>query len=236
MKTKNILIFSIILFSIILSLNLISASHSFVFERETTIDLHISCFNTTNSFCSSSTNCQISVYYPNQSVLALNQSMTYNETFYNYSLNPTQTTELGEHNVIINCQGTENAFSTFNFLITQEGKERLNSGEGLSLFGSIIVMLFIGIFFFFISFAFKGIVGKIICIGFAGTILVIALLYSLVILNQVFGGFSVLTETYSNFWFVIRIILTVVLTFFSLFCFFYALKLWKIKRGLIDEN
>ena len=144
MKKTIGLMFGILL--LISLVSLVSAEYSYLFEKDTTIDLHISCFDTNNSFCSSATNCQISVYYPNQSAVIINQSMTYNETFFNYTLIESQTDIIGEYSAIANCQGTTNGFSEFNFYINPSGKD-LSTAQGIIY----IILLVIAFFIFWIS-------------------------------------------------------------------------------------
>jgi hypothetical protein len=47
--------------------------------------------------------------------------MTYNDNYYNYTLLPNQTTQEGEHFVIITCQGDTDGFSTFTYEINPTG-------------------------------------------------------------------------------------------------------------------
>lgn len=130
-----------ILVCVFFLITLVSADYSYVFEKDTDIDLHVSCFDVNNSFCDATTNCQISIYYPNQSAVILNESMDYNETFFNYSLSEDQTSIVGEYSSIVNCQGANNGFSEFNFLITPSGTEI--SGEQVTIYIIFLVIAFV---------------------------------------------------------------------------------------------
>jgi len=147
MKTRY-LILGIVVF--ILCLNLVSAEYSYVFQKDSESSLHISCFDINNSYCLSGTSCQISIYYPNQTALAINQSMTYNVTFFDYNIT---NTVLGEHSTIVTCQGSTNGYSTFNYLVTPTGSE-ITSGQGFASIGLIIAMILLAALFAFFGFKF----------------------------------------------------------------------------------
>jgi hypothetical protein len=78
--------------------------------------------------------------------LVTNGSMTFNPSYFNYTLNQSQTSILGEHFVIITCQGNTNGFSTFSFLITENGKPE-PSGIITILFIVFLLIILAGLLF-----------------------------------------------------------------------------------------
>jgi hypothetical protein len=98
------------------------AESSFIFKQGDVTDLKISCFDINNTYCSSTTNCSITIYEPNMSVMINNDNMTWNENYYNYSLDATQTEIIGKYSAVILCKGSTSGYSTFNFEITGNGK------------------------------------------------------------------------------------------------------------------
>jgi hypothetical protein len=62
----------IALFAFIILISTVSAQTSYVFAKDTYVDLKISCFDINNSLCSSLTPCQATIHYPNQTNLIKN--------------------------------------------------------------------------------------------------------------------------------------------------------------------
>jgi hypothetical protein len=103
---------------------IVVSAASFIFQKDAPIDVHISCLDINNSYCTSDTLCQASIYYPNQTILISNISMDYNNVYYNISFNESELSVIGEYSAIISCQGDANGISTFNFEVTYNGKEK----------------------------------------------------------------------------------------------------------------
>lgn len=167
---------------------------------------------------------------PNSTIILTNQNMTKNGLTFSYNF--CNTSKLGfytydyfdaEGNVYVN-----------DFEITPSGNDSINSGEGLTLFSSVIVLLIIAGFFFVLSFFFNGVYGKIIFIGFSGILLVIAILFTLVNMTQTLGGFDAIVEGYSTFWFVIKIVVGIAITCLVVFTVLASYNAWMIKRGFRD--
>jgi len=224
----------IILLFICILLPIVTAGTSFIFQKETNADIKIECLDLNNSFCEESTACQITIYYPNQSIMISNESMSHNAVYFNYTLDSSQIKAIGEYGVFTSCQGDENGFSTFNFLVTASGQEKINFGEGLSLFGSLIVIIIIAIFFFTISFLFQNYAVKLVFIGLASMILVISVLFALVTVMQNLGGYQSFVEGYTSFWLIIKILVYVFLIALLMFSIIIVGKFWQIKRGFKD--
>lgn len=220
----------------ILTLTALSyAEPSYIFQRSTNVDIKINCIDTNNSYCTSGTKCNITIFYPKDlGVLVDNLEMSFNNAYFNYSLNESQTNVLGEYSAAVSCQGTDNGFSTFNYLVSQSGREALTSGEGTSLLISFIVMLTISAFFFILSYQFQNNVVRMVFIGMAGIVLVIAILYSLVTLTQIVGGFDTLIEGYSTFWFVMKIVISLSVLVLIIFSVIISYQFWMFKKGFRD--
>lgn len=112
---------------IILSINLIVAP-SFIFQKNETVNFRFRCFdNNTNSYCNNSTQLIINIEFPNGSNALNNQSMTFNETFFNVSLN---TKVLGVYTAIIHSPSKNGTQSEFTYEITTTG-DVLSTGQGI---------------------------------------------------------------------------------------------------------
>lgn len=101
------------------------ATPSYYYKQKTNTDLKVSCFDENNTYCTASTTCNITIFYPNSTVLINNQNMTHNPSFYNYTLTAKHTEFMGEYSVVVFCdgQGTDDGYSTFTYAITKEGTE-----------------------------------------------------------------------------------------------------------------
>jgi len=240
MKSKKLFVMGIILLVLplifIFEIELLSAEanpcgsdNSFLgtFKRGDIITLKQTCDTCTYVNLSS-------IKFPNSSSISYGHSMIRDGVDYTISFNHTLGLGCYAYTVFGNKVTLE--VETIDFEITESGMEKIGGGEGLILVIAIVVILSVGVFFFFISFKFEKLPGKFICISLASIIFLIAILYSLTILTQTFGGFSSLTEGYATFWFVMRIIIGIIITFVTLYCLLLAVKAWNIKRGFVDED
>ena len=142
----------ILLLGIIILLPLVLAESSFIFQKNTNVDLKISCINETKSFCSSGTLCQITINKPSGVNLIKNGSMTYQTDYFNYTLNTSQTADVGRYLCYVNCLGETNGFSTFTFEINPTGMD-IGESQGFASVGLILSIL--GVAFLFMYFGFK---------------------------------------------------------------------------------
>ena len=87
------------------------------FEKGKEIDLKIACVNEIEQPCNATIHCNLTILYPNSTALVDNQIMDYGASYYNYTINPNDTSVLGEYSANIFCLGTGNGYSTFKFMI-----------------------------------------------------------------------------------------------------------------------
>lgn len=134
----------------ILVLPMVSAQSQdilFTFEAGTEIDLKLPCFDN-GTFCSSATQCNASVTYPNQSILINNIAMTNQVSFHNATLNTTQTTTNGEYFFWATC--TDVAISgeeTFFFEINPTGIRASDQRTGTIIL-AVVFMFILGTLLF----------------------------------------------------------------------------------------
>lgn len=130
----------IVLIGAIFLLPLVAGEYSYIYQKDMKVDLIISCFDSNNSACSSATPCSITVFYPNSTVMIRNMSMTYNGTYYNYTLTSDRTGTVGEYSAVVMCVGSDAGFSTFNFMINARGKE-ITTGDSLMYLGGLLLLI-----------------------------------------------------------------------------------------------
>ncbi len=113
-----------ILIWIFVSLILISsASADYVFKQNDLIDLKVPCIDSNYNYCDSTTKCNITIQYPNQSSLISNQDMTRTAVYYNYTIQENTISSLGEYPAQVQCMGVNSGYTSFDFLVTYNGKE-----------------------------------------------------------------------------------------------------------------
>lgn len=166
-----------LLLMFILCLYLTSAAeNSFIFEQDKDIDLKVSCIDSNYSLCVSTTNCTITVLYPNNTKLIKSENMSFSTSYFNYTLNSTQTNSLGDYYTSVQCKGiTENGFTSFIFSITPNGEE-LSVGKAIfyvALFLVLIILLVLSITQISVKDNYGWIIG-LLCFSY---ILIIGILY-----------------------------------------------------------
>lgn len=120
-----------------------SSEVEYTFKKNTITDIKVPCITDADAYCSSGTNCTITVNYPNGTNMLNNNNMTYTDSYFNYTFNDTSFKTNGLYFVAVNCVGaTDNGFTTFNIRITETGKEVTEEG---SFNGIIIGIILLGI-------------------------------------------------------------------------------------------
>lgn len=113
------------------------------FEPNETMDLKVYCFDVNNSFCNSTTNCQITIFYPNSTRYAYNQSMDYSNNYFNYTANASET--LGAYSTIAYCQsGGSEGYLSFDFYV---GRPSTDPQIKTTILGIVILLSIAALFF-----------------------------------------------------------------------------------------
>lgn len=132
---RNIILFILAL----LVIPAVLATPSFYYRQNDVVDIKLPCTND-GAPCSDSSNCNISISYPNSSVYISQANMTNNLVYYNYTL--TDSSVVGEYQIVVFCiDGVENGYSTFTFMITENGYE-MNDWTFILGLGLIVFLLF----------------------------------------------------------------------------------------------
>jgi len=192
--------------------------------------------NTDFSLIISSNNataCNITyIQYPDNSKVILNLNTTKDRTTFYQTISAGNFTQLGIICIGISCSdGITYETGSICRDITINGQGTLNSGQGMSLFGGMLVIILVGVFFFILFFKTKNFGLKVIWIGLAIVDIIIAIMFSMVILTQTLGGNEQLINGFATFFYVIRIFLYILIPAFILFVMYITYKLWNIKRG-----
>jgi hypothetical protein len=136
----------VLVLTVLMSSNLVSAADDMVYSSESTIAFKGACVYN-GSYCSSSTMCNISAFYPNGAIYINNQPTTNQVTFYNRTL--PQTFTLGQYSAKLVCYDPVAGFSgveDFVFTVTSTGG---TSGGNMTIF---ILLIAVAVIVFVMSF------------------------------------------------------------------------------------
>jgi len=106
-----------------------AAELSYIFKKDTEVDLKLPCYDENSSLCINTVDCNITVLYPNTSAIVNHGEMQWNENFFNYTIPDTMTNIEGEYSASVSCDGSYSGFSTFHFKINKSGTI-LSSAQG----------------------------------------------------------------------------------------------------------
>lgn len=113
------------------------------FRQNTPVDLQISLLDVNGTALSNTTITQLTVQYPNSSILIQNRSMQWNENYFNYTLTADLTTTLGTYDDKIYFRNSNaTGFVQTCHIVTPTGTTP-STTEGILYFASLIVGLFI---------------------------------------------------------------------------------------------
>ncbi len=176
-----------------------------------------------------------SVLYPNSTQIIGEFVMTKTGSVYNFTLTSGNATLLGEY--IVNGIGDLDGVNTvwnYNLFVTTSGAERINEGEGMTLF-SIILILIITIIFFTLATIFVQNKAFKVFFGSLSILLLISTIgFGVTIMQQLFGTFTNLVSGYSLFYRLFIILLMGAGVGLIVFLVVFALKAFNKSRGLVD--
>ena len=167
MKNKMLLIFALILLMAIPSI--LAAD---TYKQGTIVDLTTICINN-GTYCSGVAKCNITIFYPDGTILINNALMTNNDNYHNYTLTANQTSILGIYTTSMVCtEGDYKGYTSAIYEITSSGIKNISNLENPLLIFLIIIAFVILIFarqmenlyLSFISGAMFGLIGVYIII------------------------------------------------------------------------
>lgn len=137
----NLSIFFIILIFIALPF---ASGADLIFPFGQEYDIKRPCFNN-GTFCDATFECNITVSYPDSSLLLDNRRMTNNPSFFNHTITASANNVLGTYPSIMSCtNGGVSGADTFNIIITGDGNQRDVFPIELSLIILGFVLIFVG--------------------------------------------------------------------------------------------
>jgi len=188
---------------------------------------------------------------PNSSIILSNIPMTKTGTTFYYDLNTSYNNNIGTYTV--NGIGNPSSGSTtwtYTYDITPSGREKPNSGEGITFLASVIVMFLISLIFFLISTSFRGNdnamtgtpeakgnpVANFFFIAMAFIVGLITVMYIMVALSQTYAGFSSIITSFTAFQYVIISVFFVMFIFVLINLTIKSIESLKYRKGLTPRN
>lgn len=135
MKNKLILIGILILLVIPL---ILAVEPYYEYKQKEEVQLKVFCRDENNSLCATGTACNITILYPNSSVLA-DGNMTYHPTYFSYNLTRDQTSLTGEYYTAVVCEGSSSGSIDFFFKITPLG-ETMDISDAIVYLGAFLLL------------------------------------------------------------------------------------------------
>ena len=158
--------------------------------------------------CDSNFICNITIIDPQESILVLNQEMTRNSTLYNYTLTTEQSLILGEYRTDICCTNvSDSECSEFFYEITPSGARGISPGEGSTLLGILIILLFSTAFFLLLGIFSKNEPSKVFLVSLSILLMIGTLGFGVTVMQQLFGIFTGLITGFGTFYRVLIILL-----------------------------
>ena len=159
------------------------------------------------------TQCNVTSYdYPSGTIF-LNQVMTRDSQTFNTSINSKNFTSVGSYCFNIVCTDSSNETMETGSLcreVTPSGSQ-INSGKSISLFGSLILMIGFSLLFFFIAFKTESNVAKMFFYSFSAIGGIMAILFTVVVMQQTLFGFERILIGIESFWFVTKTLVTLLI-------------------------
>ncbi len=176
-----------------------------------------------------------SVLYPNSTQTIGEFEMTKKGTVYNFTLSSGNVTELG--NYIVNGFGDLDGVNTvwsYIFIVTQSGAEQINQGEGIVLFGIIIILILATMFFLISTIYIENPAFKIFLGSLSVLMLIATMGFGVTIMQQIFGIFTNIVSSYTLFFRLFMVLLGGAGISLVLFLVVFAMKLFNKSKGRID--
>jgi len=126
------------------------------YKQNLPADLKTICINdNTDNYCSVITDCNVTVFNSNGTLLATNAEMDNHGTYYNYTLSSGMTSATGEYSGSLYCKdGNYTQVLDFTFNVNPVGQE-ITDSQGFASIGMIIGMILLAAIFGFFGFKFS---------------------------------------------------------------------------------
>lgn len=225
-----------IIFGMMFCIILLASVSALTYQVDTEVDINLVCINA--GYCSAAAECNVSVFSPNGIVLldGIQATQAASLAFFNITLNSSQTSELGEYQVGGFCKdGSVTQLVDFTFNVTPTGKD-FDTAQGIIIIALILILIALTAFFFNAGNKIESVPFKVFLTSMGVLFLMVTTGVALNALKQLTIISSVLSGTFLNIYRLMLILVSAGGIGLMLYIILVALKQFRIRRGLIDED
>lgn len=221
---------------LILVMGLASAD-SDIFKVNQPANLTISCDDGTGFRCNGQVTCSFDyINYPDGSVLLAGAQMTYQNTYYNYTINDTLLNKLGTYTYCLACSdGSYSGHACGFFKVNGSGQEVTQSQVIMIILGFFIILV-MAAFFFVLAMMFKHPGTKIFLMALSSITMIILIGLTASNASTYLAEFPNLVSIYNNYYIVMIVLAGGAMLGIMLWLIYYAFTLFNKSRGRIPDD
>jgi hypothetical protein len=193
--------------------------------------LHFHVFNVSTIITNTTATCNLHLYNPMGGHI-LKEEADFEGYDFEVYINKSNFSMPGYFAYIIWCNTSkQTGFASGVFIANHDGFEPLTPGEGIIYGTGVLVILIVSLFFFILGSRTKGPL-SIILIGTSFIFIIITSLFVMVSLNATTTPLSSITDGFSTYWFVMKILISMLITGLVVYVLIISYVLWMDRRGL----
>jgi len=146
-------------------------------------------------------------------------------------------TETGTHHYFVECDddaGNLGGARSEILYVTPTGEKDLELGQGIIIFASLAVVLFIAWLFANMAKDMETTASKVVAMGVSGIMVMIAVLFTTAAMQIFVWNSASFIESYASLWLITKVVISMGVLAAVLYAGYKAFTLWQYKRGLID--
>ena len=205
----------------------LAGASSYTLVQNQVFDYHFICLDQSNNYCSTGTQVLINLWYPNGTQYYTNASMTGNPTYFNITL-PTNVAG-DKYTALIFSPTAVNTSTEFSYDVTPQG----DSDNG-SIWLVLVPIIFFSILFFGIALVVQMGIFKVLFLSLSVICAFVGVSFTVNIIENYYSTATSISPLVVFFFQAIVWFLWGVTIFAVCASFYFALKIFKFKRGLTD--
>lgn len=207
----------------------------FYHEKGTNLTIYEKC-RTDGAICPPSYSCFLTVISEDRSFLIVNnQTMLDGGTYWNFTLNSSQTDTNGFYETTVDCENSSlSGSNTFYFQITPNGSAPIDFGQGLIFFTSILFLVVFSTFIGFLGFKSTNTTIRLSFLAFTTILMVFTLGFILNVIELSFGTFSGIISNYSSIYILFIALIGVGMVGLIIYLIVITLNYYWQMRGMQD--
>lgn len=185
--------------------------------------------------CDDTFGCTATILSPGQLLIINNETMEGPATYYNFTLNETQTVDNGIYETTVDCTNSSDSGSnTFFYEITPDGSPPIDEGQSIVILGGILLLIIIACALGWMGFRLKNGAVGLSLIAFSVLIFIFGLGMIANIFQLALGTFSGIISNYSAIYILFIILSSMGGLGLIIWLIVFALKLYWRNRGMSD--